>query len=173
MLIPYSCSEENKYKNRIVKELSIFKKNEIIIPDNLVAINYGNQISDRELLKRPLKLVVYINQTGCEGCKMQELIPLYIFILQTKHLYKLGVLIIISSSDIMTIENRLQQIRFRYSIFYDLDGSFEKLNPNLPRDDKFHSFLINENHKVILFGNPALNYKLKTLYLNTLEKLHK
>jgi len=51
-----------------------------------------------------------------------------------------------------------------------LDGSFERLNPHLPKDERFHTFLLDENNKVILVGYPVNNPKLKELYLKELNK---
>ena len=136
-------------------------------------INYGNQAKDTALLKQPLKIIVYINRDGCEACKLQALVPVYIFTLQNKNLYKLGVIIILNTPDIVATETTLKQIRFRQTIFYDLDGSFERSNPNLPKDERFHTFLLDKNNKVILVGNPSLNIRLKKLYIRTFNKLNK
>ena len=65
------------------------------------------------------------------------------------------VVIILNSSDIIAPEKLIFQKRFRYSVFYDLDGSFERLNPHLPKNERFHTFLLGENDKVLLVGNPA------------------
>jgi hypothetical protein len=171
LIISHACNEEVSNKKEIRKELANFKGTKIIIPDNLVGRNYGNQILDSVLLCRPHKMIVFINQDGCTGCKMQELVPLYIFILQTTQFTSLGVVIILNSSDIIATEKLIFQKRFRYSVFYDLDGSFERLNPHLPKNERFHTFLLGENDEVLLVGNPALNIGLKKIYLNTLNKL--
>ena len=81
------------------------------------------------------------------------------------------VVIILNSSDIIATEKLIFQKRFRYSVFYDLDGSFERLNPHLTKNERFHTFLLGENDEVLLVGNPALNIGLKKIYLNTLNKL--
>jgi hypothetical protein len=51
-----------------------------------------------------------------------------------------------------------------------LDGSFERLNPHLPANEQFHTFLLNEENKVVLAGSPVHNEKLKKLYLAELNK---
>jgi hypothetical protein len=64
----------------------------------------------------------------------------------------------------------LTDMRFHRTVFYDPDGSFERLNPHLPANEQFHTFLLNEDNKVILVGNPVHNEKLKNLYLAVLNK---
>jgi hypothetical protein len=92
------------------------------------------------------------------------------FILENEHLKNFGVIIILNSSDMAATDYTLTDMRFHRTVFYDLDGSFERLNPHLPPDEQLHTFLLNEKNKVILVGNPSYNKKLKDLYLAELYK---
>ena len=44
-----------------------------------------------------------------------------------------------------------------------------KLNPHLPDKEEFHTFLLDEENRVLLVGNPVRNIKLKKLYLDVIK----
>jgi len=168
-----ACAENNnEQKKRLAEELRKFQETAITLPDNLLAKHYGEQISsDKSLLDRPFKLVIYVNKDGCQDCKLHSLLPsTYMFMLENEHRENFGVIIILNTSDIESTDDTLAKFRFRRTVFYDLDGSFEFLNPHLPANELFHAFLLNEENRVVLVGNPVRNEKLTKLYLAELNK---
>ena len=171
VLLCGACTENHKQKKKLETELRLFKETAITFPGNLLSKNFDEQTPpDTTLLFRPLKMVAYVNQGGCEGCKLQALLPIYMFILENEHLKNFSVIIILNPSDMEAADYTLTDMRFHQTVFYDLDGSFERLNPHLPTNEQFHTFLLNEDNKVVLVGNPAHNEKLKKLYLAELNK---
>ena len=166
------CSACNKssYQKTLADELREFKEMAIIFPNNMLFKGYDGHLPDSTLLNRPLKMVVYINSKNCESCKLMALLPIHIFILENKHYRNFGVVVVLSPSHLESAENFLEEMCFRQTVFYDLDGSFERLNSHLPKDERFHTFLLDENNKVVLVGNPVRNAKLKKLYLAALKK---
>ena len=171
-LLCCACDRNNEQKNRLAKELRIFKEQEIVLPDNLLAKHFNEQEPDTTLLNRPLKMVVYLNQNGCESCKLNALLPVYLFILENKPFTKFGTVIILHPTHTESTDHLLKEMHFRHTVFYDTDGSFERLNPFLPKNERFHTFLLDEDNKVVLIGNPARNTKLKDLYITELKKRH-
>lgn len=63
---------------------------------------------------------------------------------ENKHIENFGVVIILNTPDIESSGYTLANMRFRQTIFYDLDSSFERLNPHLPANEQLHTFLLNE-----------------------------
>lgn len=170
-LLCSSCSEKNEHKKKLETELRQFKEKAITFPNNLRAKNSDEKMQpDTTLLWRPLKMVVYVNQSGCEDCKLRALLPIYMFILENEHLRNFGVIIILRTANMDIPDYMLKEMRFRRTVFYDLDGSFERLNPHLPTYEQFHTFLLNKENKVVLAGSPVYNEKLKKRYLKELNK---
>ena len=165
-----SCTVTDNQKKKLADELRLFREVAITFPDNLLAKRYDEQAPDISLLNRPLKMVVYVNREGCGSCKITGLLPVYQFILENRHVEKFGMVVILSPSHIKLSDDYLEQFRLRQTFFFDLDGSFERLNPHLPENERFHTFLLDENNKVVLVGNPVRNTKLKNLYLAELNK---
>ena len=68
------------------------------------------------------------------------------------------------SSNVMTM---LENYNFTYPVCIDLADSLNKLN-HFPADERFHCFLLDEDNRVILIGNPVQNPKIKELYIRTI-----
>ena len=115
-------------------------------------------------------MVIYVGKDGCTDCKLRSLLPVYMFMLENKHRENFGVVIILNTADREATEKLLTDMRFRQTVFYDLDGSFERLNPHIPAGEDFHTFLLNKENKVVLIGNPTHNEKLNKLYLTEINK---
>ena len=64
----------------------------------------------------------------------------------------------------------LKHKKFSYPVYIDERDSFNLKN-QLPNDFQFHTFLLDEKHRIIAIGNPIYNPKVKELYMNIiLEK---
>ena len=56
------------------------------------------------------------------------------------------------------------------TIFVDSANIFMKVNPNMPSESMFHTFLLDENNKVILVGNPMFNKQIEDMMLSIVEE---
>jgi hypothetical protein len=166
-----ACVERNEHKKRLETEVRQFVKKPIILPDNLLAVNCNDQMpADTTLLMRSYKMIVYVHQGGCEECELRSLIPSYLFMLENEHRKNFSVVFILNASEIETVNQILTDMRFFRTVFYDLNRDFERLNPHLPNDERFHTFLLNGENEIVLIGSPVYNEDLKNLYLAELNK---
>ena len=69
--------------------------------------------------------------------------------------------------NVKEIVSILRLERFDVPVFIDYEREFEKLNP-LPENQLFRTFLLDENNKIILVGNPTRG--MEKLYLKVLNK---
>jgi hypothetical protein len=60
---------------------------------------------------------------------------------------------------------------FDHPVFLDEHQAFPKANPHIPADNRFHTFLIDKNGKVVLVGDPVNNPQLWELYKTTIATL--
>lgn len=56
------------------------------------------------------------------------------------------------------------------TIFVDSAIVFMEVNPNIPSESMFHTFLLDENNKVILVGNPMLNKQIEDMMLSIVDE---
>ena len=131
---------------------------QIIFPGCLFETNYG------------LKIMSY---TGAADCVVCEIAPngWRKFIKELDSIAKISVCLIMHPNKDM--EEKLKNQCGDLPLFFDNDDVFFNQN-NFSDDKRFRCFLLDENNRVILIGNPVHNPKIKDLYIRTIcEKLGK
>ena len=160
--------------NRSEQDIRRWIGTRVEIPAGLVARADG-----RDTLLSPgdtagmAKVLVYYSAEGCTPCKLKELMqwrPMieelsedsavrFVFILNPAHTTE------------RELDMTLYGMRFAHPVFYDRAGGFETLNPELPKDPVFHTFLLDSANRVMLVGSPVGNAKMWELYKRTAANL--
>lgn len=130
-----------------------------------------------DMFESDLKFVVYADSVDCISCGINKMHMWMPFIKFSK-LYngKIKFYFIFHPTDksINNIKTSFKQTELDYPMLIDKNGDFEKLNPHLPKNKALHTFLLDENNKVILVGNPLYNKDIEKLFYKiTQEKLGK
>lgn len=155
-----SCGEHHKVKRMI----SDFSASEIILPEELECI-YKKQV--RPIVKdtlKPYKYIIYYDSYDCSSCRIAKLTdnyPLYSF----ADINKISVLTIFSPDE-GELDNVMRQLIISdldIPIFVDVNKAFQKQNPSIPRDMRFHYFLLDNDGKPLLIGNPITSDKIMRL----------
>jgi len=155
LLFLFSCN-----RNNLEKQLINFSGTEIFFPESLQANQQGRDTL-MILTHAPLKIVVWCDSIGCcSSCRIKRLLewnefgdvfePIFIF--STK------------ANEQHSIHNTLRTSGFKHPVYIDKGNFFRKNNPDIPSDARLHTFLLDENNKVILIGNPINNEMLWELY---------
>ena len=120
-------------------------------------------------LNKKYTIVVYVDSAECSSCALSKLRfwnPLiaeakkkqldidYVFILAPK------------KKDMEDVNVELEITDLQSSIYVDTAFAFKKNNKDLPKENKYHSFLLNTEGKVILIGSPIANKKVMDIYKN-------
>ena len=69
-----------------------------------------------------------------------------------------------------TLRSKYREKLIPQTIFVDTANVFMKANANIPSESMFHTFLLDENNKVVLVGNPMLNNKIEYMMISILEE---
>lgn len=119
------------------------------------------------------KIITYTDSIGCVPCRMQ--LKQWSRLANTlDSLTTSRVLVIkyVCPQNITDLKYDLTRDGYRHPVCIDLSDSLNKLN-HFPDDERFRCFLLDENNRVILIGNPVQNPKIKDLYIRTIcEKLN-
>jgi hypothetical protein len=139
--------------------------------DGLLSFN----MPDGETLASMLKdaqnsIIVYIDSSSCEDCSISRALNIRGFELELKQklIGDIPFLFIFNTQDIWTLEKRLHDFGFYHYYFVDYESTFLRKN-KIPADKRFHTFLLDENNKVVLVGNPSTNQKVRDLYNKVLH----
>ena len=111
-----------------------------------------------------------MDSAGCSPCKME----LAAWSLRQQELNKekldIPLVFIIYNKDYSKLEESLKNNYFDHPVFYDRNNITDSLN-NFPKKERYKTFLLDSENKVILVGSPANNDKLWELYLRQIKKL--
>lgn len=55
-------------------------------------------------------------------------------------------------------------------MYIDSTNIFKKENPNIPSEEMFHVFLLDENDSIILVGNPLFNTQIEDMLIKQVNE---
>lgn len=167
------CSCEN-----ITDTVSKIKEKPLSFPEKELYI--FNSLSSRFEQEHQFKfrLLYYLDRERCMSCFLSQLVEyerdnlwylcnsevemVYIFDLDKENYYLL--------------EDELVNARFQGTVYIDTCHAFLQANPHIPDNELFHTFVINDEGKVLMVGNPFQNEKMESLFKKVIaneKKRHK
>ena len=156
------------------KQVKEFMDKTIVMPDSLLVVKGGDiAMKESNKLTHPT-LIVYIDENSCTFCKISHLIDYIPLFEMSKENQKFDIMIIFSpkEADYNRTKNDLILSGFEYPVFLDSKGEFIRLNDNLiPKDSRFHVFLLNTEYRPVYVGDPTQSGKLWKIFLQTLENI--
>lgn len=162
-----SCKESKKEKlSRLVEE---WQGKEIVFPQNMIFTNSGEDTIDYVIPKNGNKILVYVDSIGCISCKLQ--LPRWKqFIAKIDSITNgtVPVLFFFHPKKLKELRYIFKRDHFVHPVCIDFDDKINILN-QFPPDMTFQTFLLDENNKVKVIGNPIHNLSVQKLYIQTLS----
>lgn len=126
-----------------------------------------------EYIEKPaIKLLIYMDSTGCASCNINNLYKLNEFVeMEPSICFYPYVIFNPSEDDKRFLYRDLQLNTYLFPIYVDEYNEFEFLNPWLPSDNKYRSFLIDKNNIVTLIGNPIMSDSIWDLFKGTINNM--
>jgi hypothetical protein len=163
VLLSYSCKSKKK-EQEAEKIVTEWIGKEIRFPKDIGFSIMGKDTSCANLLQKPFKILLYIDSTGCTGCRLKfydwkslkeeadSIAPKsisFIFIFQPKNEKELQFI--------------LRKNQLNEPVIIDPTDKINKQN-HFPKKRPYQCFLLDKNNKVVMVGNPFLNPKIWKLY---------
>jgi uncharacterized protein YcfL len=156
------------------KEIQQLSSEAVAVPSGITQVLFGRDTTLLDVDGSPARLVIYTDSLSCSSCRLKymfeyndilglheelggEFMPIFVFSPR--------------EGQSAEIRNTLLLYRFDYPILLDDRGMFPAANPHIPADNRFHTFLLDKNGKVVLVGNPVNNPGLWELYKTTITQL--
>lgn len=82
--------------------------------------------------------------------------------------------VIIMGSNDMKYDEIVTNLRlqaYSFPVYIDKKDEFPALNPNIPREPRFHTFLLDRSDRVILVGDPLSSEPMRALFKSTLDNM--
>lgn len=167
MLLFMSChNKDRKIKNDLIN----LQQAPICIPINKMDCIF-NKCKESTLLVNEnndnLKLIIYADSIVCSSCRIKTMYKWDAFLSKLKKFpNKVKVFFIFAPSHdkINQFKITARTLPRNYPIYTDTANVFLRLNPHIPEDPTLHTFLLDENNKVILVGNPLENKRIEEMF---------
>lgn len=143
------------------------KDKQIVFCDDMLFVNVEMDTVSVELDCK-MKIVHFVDSTGCLSCNL-KLADWNRFMKPYEGCNDLKLITIINPRKITEAQYVIQRDSFEHPICIDLKNDFFKSN-NMPIANAFHCFLLDENNRVVLIGNPVQNPKIRELYIKTISE---
>lgn len=163
-------------KGKTVKsELKAILGQEVQIPDNLRCVINGQDSLMTNFGRADIKIVVYYDSVGCTPCHIKGLSKWYQMIntsvASTSSNLDLYFIFTPPKSEMEKMVLLSKATCPDYPVFFDEESSFLKLNPALPNNRLYHTFLLDKNNRIVLVGSPFISDSFEKLYDDTLDNL--
>ena len=163
-------------KSKIKKTMEQMQSAQIVIPYD--KLDCWTSDSLKEILpwkNAKLKLVHYVDSAQCSSCylvKKQALEPL--IKMEEESNNQFCNLFIVQpggkSRNWKMLTDNFKHKSTPATLFIDSLNVFMEVNPNIPSESMYHTFLLDDNNKVILVGNPMLNKQIEDMMLSIVEE---
>ncbi len=117
------------------------------------------------------RYVRYVDSLVCSPCKISHFPDYYKFAKSYGDTLRVIFVIAPGRADSFTLPNLIRSKKFPFDVFIDSGHQFEELNPFIPESENLHSFLLDEDGKICVIGNPVLIPGLKKLYENRIRHI--
>jgi len=121
--------------------------------------------------KIPLKLCVYVSSDNCTSCYLKRMFQWEDFIEMEKGgVFYIYFIFTPQDGCEETFHKFFFQAELDHPFYLDKNKEFLSLNPQIPQEQMFHTFLLDENNNVILIGDILHNPKVEEEFKCILEE---
>lgn len=157
------------------EEITEMKSYPIILPlDKMHCWWFGRDTLCNNETSEMIKFVIYSDSIKCSSCALKDMYRWDDYIKRIRKFYdgELEMFFIFNPSrkDWKSFYLIMKTTPPAMSVYVDTLGIFECLNPHLPNNPMFHTFLLDENNNVLLVGNPLENEKIEKLFWQIVEE---
>lgn len=113
------------------------------------------------------RMVVYADSVECMSCTLSNLALWYDYVKDAQTTTPNLTYIFILTPKQENQDRALQLINKKglpFPIYIDTLGVFNRTNPHIPQDEKYHVFLLNKQDSVLLIGDIVKNPKVEKLF---------
>lgn len=167
MLFFLSCKNDSK----IEKDIKELVGREIVFPEDGQVITRGEHSTFDVLTHKKIKVVSYFDYFECTSCNIDLIDMANSKIKELDN--NVTFLGIIYNKDEKSIHKMFDTLNISAPILYYNTEIFGKKNDLKDRTTSCKTFLLDENNKIVLVGEPFNNKKLETLYRKHIAELRR
>lgn len=120
--------------------------------------------------KSDYKWVVYFDSTYCKPCLVKNLAMNWKEFIREMSRKKIDIECVFvfsaQASDTLAFRNAMKVNDFDYPICLDTSSVVARLNPQIPDNPIFHTFLIDCSNNVVIVGDPTSSKRIMNIFYN-------
>lgn len=158
-------------KARLRAQLNGMINHTLIIPEKILCVYKGEVFSMADSVRKKAKMVVYVDSAECHTCKLSQLFlydRLYHLADETEKFELVYMLGNTHWGRISLVQYLLDQ-DLAFPVYVDEKGVLLSNNPLVPIDNKFHSFFLDSNNRIVFVGDPIFNEEIMQMLIRTVE----
>lgn len=159
----YAC--QSQHEKRDIQMVQEWLGKTIEFPVDCIFTRYAIDTIDYQIPQSSYKVLVYVDSIGCISCKLQ--LPKWKEFIKTVDSIsngKVSFLFFFNTQYDKEIYYILKRNNFNYPVCVDKNDKFNSLN-NISKYNSFQTFLLDNENKVSVIGNPIHNLNIQDLYL--------
>ncbi len=157
-----------KEKRLARKEITAMIGRQVVFPEGLVPKLLGDDIGDPGwAADRSMKVVIYTMPLMCSSCNLGILLDWRQAIgdLTTEFGEEnLRFVFVFAYKDERELTGAVKEYMFDFPVYYDPQEAFREQNPFISGNPLCHTFLVDENNRIVLVGDPVRNPNMLPLY---------
>lgn len=162
-----SCNDYEKAK--IARLVTEWQGKEVLLPENSIFTIQGKD-TVQVAANAKHKILVYVDSAGCTSCRLQ-LHKWKEFISEVDSATHEAVqfLFYLTPKNLKEARYITRRDDFTHPLCIDLDNEIGGMN-HFPKEDMFHTFLLDADNRVKVIGNPIHNKAVRSLYIDAITE---
>ena len=165
----FSCIRRNDAVETILSSMLSTKINLSLsymecFPNSVITYN---DLVGRDSISK-YTLVVFTDSTECTSCNVSRISNweevTQDFFFDSCRSARLVFIFSPSQKKIQEVRQIVEESSVDWPIYLDTANVFQRSNKQIPDNQLFHVFLLNENNEILCVGNPLYNEKLRNIY---------
>ena len=120
------------------------------------------------------RMIVWYDTTGCSSCRINRLYEWEELLAYSKALrdkFQFFFVMTPKTADMESIRFSLMTYPINHPVWIDTASYFARANPQVPIGDRFHTFLLDRDNRVVQVGDPTTEESLMNRYKKTIKRL--
>ena len=159
------CSCKETKEQQISRLIHKWEGRTIVYPADMTFSVLGKDSAGYSFPQNEYTIMTYVDSVGCTSCKLQ--LPKWkelIAHVDSTTNSNIPFIFVFQSKDDKELRYILKRDNFDRPVCIDRDSRLDKLN-KFPQDITFQTFLLDQDNKVKVIGNPVHNLAVRDLYL--------
>jgi hypothetical protein len=166
----FSCENRSNREKETARLVTEWQGKEIVFPNDMVFTRHARDTVDYRIADAAYKILTYVDSAGCTDCVLR----LYEWKQFITHIDSVSngsvaFLFFIHPKDYEEMYYVLDAAGFDHPVCIDLGNELDKLN-HFSEKTRFRTFLLNNDNRVEVIGNPVYNDAVKELYIKQITK---